>query len=536
MEMVQHMLNLPVAFQKDVVVVGGGCAGVVAALAAARTGADTLLIERASYLGGMLTGGLVHSLHGYKLHKNYSDGRPMDNWSTELLVRGISLEILNRLQAAGGTINHDHIGNPSVRENFDEEVMICVLDEMMMEAGIEVLFNTIAFAALKEGNAVQGVFIANKSGAQIVRAKMTIDASADADIAVNAGASFEFGTGDANGNRTHGAAIYMEIGGIDVDKLLKYMKNKPEMTEEQKAILKKDKMELLTGGEPSPDTILSLDGKHGPFSMAGKPQSWESIDQARAEGRYLILPRLDAEWIEYIKAHPEIPYMINTKTKKPTYPPPPRFTWFGLARLGKIRYDQTMTGLHEMFVDQSNELALSKAIQLMRKIDWLYIDFFRNHIPGFENAYIIKTAPMVGTRESRRIIGEYMLTAKDCISGAQFDDAVALCGRACNVHNHDGQDCIWYWLEPNGPYAIPYRCLLPKGIDNLFVAGRCSSVDFIALGATRSMPTCMSMGEASGTAAALAAKNNVRPIDLDINLLQKKLQELGVMLPEKAAK
>ena len=520
---------LPVFCQKDVVVVGGGCAGVVAALAAARNGADTLLIERAGYLGGMLTGGLVHSLNGFRLHQNYIEGLPMSNWSTPLVVKGITLEILVRLQQANGTANHDHPGEPSVRENYDEEIMMHVLDQMMAEAGVEILYNTIAFGTIKKGNAVQGVIIANKSGGQIVQAKAVVDASADADIAVSAGVEYKIGSPEEH--RTHGLAMLMEVGGIDIDRLLAYMKNRPELSAAQANALRQDKEQLLWGGDPLPETILSLDGKRGTFSMAGKRQSWEEIEKARGEGRHLMLPGFEVEWIDYLKFHPEIPFMPNTTTRKPTYPPPPHFSWYGLVRNGKLRYDQTMTGVHEMFADQTNETEISKAIRLMRHINSIYIKFFNERIPGFEEAYIIKTSPLVGTRESRRIIGEYVLTAEDCINGVKFNDAVALCGRACNVHNLSGQKGLWYWLEPKDIYSIPYRSLLPERIDNLLVAGRCSSVDFLALGATRSMPTCMSMGEAAGTAAALAVREGKRPRDLDIGLLQTCLRNQGVLLP-----
>ncbi len=139
-----YSFEFPVIEKKDVVVVGGGPAGVLAALAARRTGANTLLIERASYLGGMMTGGLVNSLHGYRLHKNYVKASPMSNWDTPLVVKGISLELTRRLQKAGGTIDYGHTGDPSIRENYDVEIMVHVLDEMMVEAGVDVLFNTLA--------------------------------------------------------------------------------------------------------------------------------------------------------------------------------------------------------------------------------------------------------------------------------------------------------------------------------------------------------------------------------------------------------
>jgi hypothetical protein len=326
--------------------------------------------------------------------------------------------------------------------------------------------------------------------------------------------------------------MLMEIGGINLDALLEYFEKRPHLTEEQMAVYLKEKRNLLSGGETEDQTILTLDGKKGDFRAAGKKRDLSEIRKAREAGEFLMLPSVEPEWIEYIKEHLEIPFMPNTITSKKVYPPPPRFHFYGLVRGGRVRHDQTISGVHEMFVDQTDDYALSKAIMLMRKIDWYYIDFLRTKIPGFEDVHMIKTSPMVGTRESRRLIGEYVLTAKDCMEGRKFDDAIALCGRASNIHNMEGKGGIWYWLEPDDTYSIPYRCLLPKRIDNLLVAGRCSSVDFIALGATRSMPTCMTIGEAAGLAAALSAKQGISPKALDVTLLKSKLMEQGVLLPE----
>ena len=526
----EYSLKLRGSKRYDVAIAGGGCAGVVAALAAARAGAKTVLIERASYLGGMLTGGLVHSLHGYRLHKDYMEHSPLTSWETPLLVKGITLEIIERLQKANGTANHEHFGDPSVRENYDEEVLMYVLDQMMKDAGVEVLFNTFSYDVIKDGNRVTGLVIANKSGPQLIYAEVIIDATGDADIAISAGVGFEIGD-NGDPTTTHGAALLMEVGGIDVKRLLDYLRNRPEKTPKMLEQFRREQQELTNGGTASPPTLMSLDGKTGAFNMAGKKQTWAQIDQAFKDGNHLMLPGVDTEWIEYLKTHPEIPYMPHTKTAKPCYPRAPKFNWYGIVRQGKIRYDQMYTGVHELLVNQSDEDELSKAIVFMRHLDNVYLDFFRTCIPGFEEAYIMKTSPMVGTRESRRIIGEYSLTAKDCENGVIFDDAVAYCGRALNLHHMTGQGGLWYWIEPKDAYTLPYRMLIPAKVDGLLVAGRCSSVDFVALGGVRSMPSCMSLGEASGTAAALSVRHGVLPRNLDIKLLKESLRKQGVLLP-----
>lgn len=520
-----YTLEIPVTQKRDVVVVGGGPAGVLAALAARRSGADTLLIERASYLGGMMTGGLVVSLHGYRFHRNYAKSAPMSNWDTPLIVKGISLEVAKRLQHARGTQDQGHPGEPSVRENFDAEIMVHVLDEMMEESAVDVLFNTFTSDVIMEGEIVKGVVIANKSGSQIILGNVVVDATGDADIAAAAGAPFVIGR-DVDG-RTHGGSLMMEVGGIDPDRFIDYLKRRPENTEQEKKYVRDEIARLCGGGGPKDVWVLSLDGQRGPFNMGGVSRSWEEIEQDRRAGRYLRLPPLDAEWLEFLKQG-DVPTLLGAT--RLMYVRPPVMSWFGLIRQGTMRYDQTNTGMHEAFFDHTDEREISKALMYMRKVDRVYMKFLNERIPGFENAYIIRTSPMVGTRESRRILGEYVLTVEDCVNGNRFPDVVAQCGRACNVHSVTG---VWgehIWLEPKRPFDIPYRCLIPRKVENLLVAGRSISADFLANGAIRAEPNCMSLGEAAGAAAALSARLGVSPRTLDIKVLQKKLTELGAQM------
>lgn len=520
-----HSFEFPVTEKKDVVVVGGGPAGVVAAVAAKRTGANTLLIERAPYLGGMMTGGLVNSLHGYRFHKNYVKTAPMSNWDTPLVVKGISLELTTRLQKARGTVDYGHTGDPSIRENYDVEIMIHVLDEMMEQAGVDVLFNTHCFAPVLEDSRVKGVALVNKTGPQVIGADVVVDATGDADIAAAAGVPFELGR--PMDGRFHGGALLMEIGGIDPDRLIHYLRNRPEKTADEKKKITEELSRLCGGGGSRTESQLTLDGKRGFFSMAGKDRTWEEIEQDRREGKYLKLPGVDEEWIQFLKKG-RIPPLVNTT--QVIYPRPPSLAWFGMIRQDKMRYDQMQAGVHELFFKQTDEKEISQALIYMRKVDRAYMEFLNERIPGFEDAYIIKTSPMAGTRESRRIIGEYVLTAEDCVNGRRFADVIAMCGRACNVHSLTG---VWgeqIWLEPKQAFDIPYRSLIPKTVENILVAGRSISADFIASGAIRAEPNCMSLGEAAGTAAALSANLGIAPRNLDIKLLQRKLTEHGAQL------
>jgi hypothetical protein len=208
----------------------------------------------------------------------------------------------------------------------------------------------------------------------------------------------------------------------------------------------------------------------------------------------------------------------------------------GLMRGGKMRYDQARCGVTDGFFNQTDQKEITDAIVWMRNMDRIYFKFLQERIPGFENAYILELQPMVGTRESRRITGDYVMTGEDCVKGKKFKDVIAVSGRPCNVHSLTGIAGEMVFLEVDKPFDIPYRILLPRKIENLLVAGRASSADQLANGALRGEPCCMSLGEAAGAAAALSVKLGVTPRALDVKLLQKKLLDQGVLLSFEADK
>ncbi|WP_078492125.1 FAD-dependent oxidoreductase [Streptomyces yerevanensis] len=186
-------------------------------------------------------------------------------------------------------------------------------------------------------------------------------------------------------------------------------------------------------------------------------------------------------------------------------------------------------------VDPTDPWQLSGAEQEGRRQVVEYTRFLVEQVPGYERAFLIASAPRIGVRESRRLIGEYVLGKEDVLSARQFDDAIARCGAPIEDHAA-GQRTIWQYVgsgdqTPTGrTYGVPYRCLLPRGVDGLLVAGRCLSATHDAHASVRSIGQCMAMGQAAGAAAALAVSAGCRPRDANIVELREQLAADGALI------
>ncbi len=476
--------------RKDVVVAGGGLAGVGAALAAARNGASVLLVERTQCVGGLATGGLVARLHTLRHHVDIrgKNAYQETGYQAEQVVRGITQEMADRLIDIGGAIGRK--GESSSVVLFDPELMMVTLEEMLAEAGVEIWYNSQVTDADLQGNLLKSMAVDNKSGHCLVDAGVFIDATGDGDLAYFAGAEFELGR--PQDGRTMPMSLVFILGNVDLRKMIDHLKEHRE--EYTKGDIDKWD-ELYRAGKP-----ISLRGWRG--SMA---KAYEAGDFTLALGA-------------------QNPY--------------PLLLMSSIVRWGKVAADELMCisdmayGVNAVDNDQ-----LTRAILSTRARAYMLTRFLRKYVPGFENANLLQTASQIGIRETRRIMGEYVITQDDIAEGRFFEDAIGRGGRALNVHSEvggkeDGYPGGGLWIEPKKPYYVPYRALVPRTIDGLLVAGRCVSVDHIALGSLRGEPLCIVTGEAAGTAAALAVGAGVQPRNIDIGQLQKTLTKQNVDIGE----
>lgn len=441
----------------DVLVVGGGNAGCAAALAAARHGARTLLVERYGFLGGTATAAMVGPWMTF-------------HSGNDRVVGGIAQEIVERLVRMGASPGHIHDSSdyvPTITP-FDPEVHKALLFDMMREAGVELLLHSWFLAPVIEDDAIAGASFATVGGGRMYRARVVIDATADAFVAASAGVPTQ--QGDERG-RVQPASLMFRLSHVDLAKTATYVRMHSE--------------QMRTSLKTHERTAPALTAVAGLYAL------WQ---QAREEG-IVDIPRELVSF--FISPYPD-EVTVNMTRVTDIDPLDPR--------------DLTRAEVE----------ARGQVMQLLR--------FFRERVPGFEQARIVATGAQVGIRESRRIVGRYTLTADDVLHGRTFDDAVARSAYPIDIHNPSGSGTTTHRLPEGRTYEIPYRCLVPVNRDRLLVAGRCISTTHEALASTRLTPTVMTLGQAAGTAAALANKARCEVGDVDAMRLRETLIADGVDL------
>ncbi len=443
----------------DVLVIGGGNAGCAAALAAARHGARTLLIERYGFLGGTATAAMVGPWMTF-------------HSGSERIVGGIAQEIVERLVAMGGSPGHiaDASDYVATITPFDPELHKALLFEMMAESGVQLLLHGYFLDALVDEatGAVRGARVATVGGVRTYEAAVTIDASADAFVAVSAGVAVQ--QGDARG-RVQPASLMFRLSHVDLALTAAYVRHNPEQMRSSLAPEARDAASLT--------------------AVAGLYELWNN---ARERGEVKVPRELVSFFIS--------PY--------------PDEVTVNMTRVTDV------DPLNPDDLTRAEVEARAQALQLLH--------FFRRDVPGFANARIAATGTQIGIRESRRIVGVYTLTQEDVLTARAFDDAVARSAYPIDIHNPSGSGTTTFRLPPGMSYEIPYRCLVPATVDALLVAGRCISTTHEAHASTRLTPTVMTLGQAAGTAAALCARNGIRPRDVDAAELRASLASDGVDL------
>ena len=446
------------AADTDVLVVGGGPAGIGAALGAAQAGARVVLAERYGFLGGNATAALVMPLMSFhtatptKEKKGATTLLPTDHGPGEAIIAGALKTLLERLVKAGGAIE------PSLETGyvvpFDPEWFKLIALELLDEAGVQFVFHAFASGVLGQDGRVEGAIFETKSGPLAVRARVTIDCSGDGDVAVQAGAPSEVGRADG---------------------LVQPMTLMFRVVEFQRR-----NFEAYVAQNPK-----QWRGVHG---------LWDLVREASQAGD-LRLPREDI--LFFATPHEEEVSVNSTRVTRV---------------LGTDVWD------------------LSYAEWASRKQMRQIAEFLRRYVPGFEQSYVAQSGVQVGVRETRRVLGDYQLTADDVLAARKFDDAIARGAYPIDIHNPTGTGTVLKRLPPGEAYDIPLRCLMPRSTDGLLVAGRCISGTHEAHSSYRVMPIVMATGQAAGVCAALAARRGVLPRDIRAREVQGELARQGASL------
>lgn len=441
--------------ETDIVVVGGGPAGICAAIAAARSGARTLLIERYGFLGGMSTAALVYPWMTYHTKSGVQ------------VIKGIAQEIVDRLMKLNASPGHlrDTVGFTHTITPYNGEVFKVLVMDMLREAGAEILLHSFVDKVHTENGHIQSVETVGKSSRITVEGKVFIDTTGDADLAYLSGAHCLKGReGD---QLTQPMTVKFRMRGVDLAKVKQYILDHPS------------EFSSKTPFDELPQLPLT--------AVSGFRKQWEKAN----------LP-INRNGVLMFTGPSEDEVLIN------------------------------MTRVQGL--DGTNVFDLTKAEEEGRKQVLMLAEFFRNLVPGFEKASISQVGAQIGVRESRRLDGVYSLTMDDVIEGRKFEDCIARSGYPIDIHDPKGKGIVAHEVNGDGAYDIPYRCLLPKNIDNLLVGGRCISTTHEALGTTRLTPSCMATGQAAGTGAAIAFKEGKSPQDIDVQQLRDALLCADVIL------
>lgn len=434
------MVELPprtaqLAAETDVLVVGGGPAGIGAALGAAACGVDVILVEQYGFLGGNATAALVMPLMSFHTQKKKPDKEkeltllPGDHGKGDPVIAGALKKFLERLVKANGAISPSPKTGYTVP--FDPEIFKMTALEVLDEAGIHFLFHAFASDAIVVDNVVKGVVFETKSGPLVIHARAIVDCTGDGDIAARAGAPFEVGRQEDR--LVQPMTLMFRMGEFERTAFENYVKEHPDQWR----------------------------GVHGLRDL---------IHKATVNGEL----QLQREDILFFATPHERELSVNTTRV--------------VRVLGTDVWDLS-------YAEWQSRLQMKQLVA-----------FFKKYVPGFEKAYLLQSGVQIGVRETRRVNGEYTLTADDILNARKFEDGIARSTYPIDIHNPEGTGTILKDLPEGDFYEIPLRCLIPLKTNNLLVAGRCISGTYEAHSSYRVMPVSMATGQAAGVCAALSAR------------------------------
>jgi hypothetical protein len=433
--------DIPLYDEYEVAVLGGGPAGIAAAVAAARAGRRTLLIERYGFLGGMGTAAGVTNFCG--LHANV-------HGEMHRVVQGIASDLLGRIDRLDG-LNKPHLILGKIfAQAYDTAAYKIAADDLLASHKVDILFHALgAGVAMHDDKRINALFVETKAGRQAIRAGIFIDCSGDGDLADWAGAPFE--VGDSHGHMLY-PSMMLRLNGVDPAKAGDAWRTIPQLMEKAE--------------------------KQGTHKFPRKAA--------------IVRPqRHDIEW---------------------------RVNFTQLKR-------EDGSAINGLEPDDLTRGEIDGRRQALAAFEFL------RTVPGFEKAYIVDLPPQLGIRETRRVVGGYQLSGDDVLGCASFEDSIGVNGWP--MEEHVAGDVVFKFPpipESRGYNELPYRMLVPEKIDNLLVAGRCASMTHEGQSAARVSGACFAMGEAAGTAAALALSGNTPAREVAVNRLQKALTRQGAFI------
>lgn len=469
---VESSKEIPVIARADVVVAGGGPAGLTAAVAAARQGATVVLIENNSFLGGVATGAMMAALVG-------------SHWAT-----GIGVEIIDKLADKGAAPHWKNEPGRTATTPFDPEAFKQVALELVSQEGIHLMLYSLAVQPLVIEGRAHGVIVESKSGRQAVLGKVLIDCTGDADLAARSGAAIS--KGRETDQKMRPFALLFRLGGLDIARIRAYVQEHPEELQPQY----REGTVLKTNGE----TVISR--------ISG---FYALVEQAKQQGQ--LFPechyfRLENLWVERGTA-----ICNTTRIYDVDGTDAADLTQGEVA--GRRQIDALIAFAKKYIPGCENAFLLDVAprigVRESRRIigEYCLTDEDAYNDAAFPDAIMTMKAALV----KRPVPKNLDVHMPEPIEGSQ-------------------QDLLERYPEQvpreQHTYQIPYRVLLPKGVAGLIVAGRSIAVSHMIDGSTRNMLVCMRMGQVAGVAAALAAHGDVCPKQVDIQQLRETLAAQGL--------